>query len=143
MWELFKSIYLQPIQETLSLHEFFFFLLQQCSSKKPKREYLHVPQPHNTHVLCLISLTCPLICLSLLCNQCPAIRPPHHHILIEIALPVLNASQRHSKHVRYIISDIPIASEPYNAVFDVLADMPKDHTDDKQQWINSRCLGNG
>ena len=52
---------------------------------------------------CLISLTCPLICLSLLCNQSPTTA-----ILIEIALPALNALQRHSKHVRYIISDIPM-----------------------------------
>jgi len=64
-------------------------------------------------------------------------------VLIEIALPALNASQRHSKHVTYIISDISIASEPQNVVFYVFADMPKDHTCDKQQWNDSKCSGIG
>ena len=61
-------------------------------------------------------------------------------MLIEITLPALNAFQRHSKHVTYIISDISIAYEKQNVVFYVFADMPKDHTCDKQQWNDLKWL---
>ena len=79
-WEIVQRIgarkggefedWLQPIQETLSLHG--FFLLWQCLRKKPKKEYLHVFVVCHYHAcslshFCLISLTCPLICLSLQC----------------------------------------------------------------------------
>ena len=49
-------------------------------------------------------------------------------VLIEIALPALNASQRDSKHFTNIICDVSIVSEPQDMLFDVLADVPGNHT---------------
>ena len=49
-------------------------------------------------------------------------------ILIEIAFPVLNALQRDSEHITNVICDVSIASEPQDTLFDVLADVPEDHT---------------
>jgi hypothetical protein len=38
-------------------------------------------------------------------------------ILIEIALPVPNTSQKHPKHITDIISDVTIGSKPQNTIF--------------------------
>ena len=49
-------------------------------------------------------------------------------VLIEIALPALNALQRDSKHITHIICDVSIASDPQDILFDVMADVPENHT---------------